>query len=678
MTVRARELIRGLWGRLSGCGCETCPAAAPKGRRRLILFGSPNVGKSVIFNQLTSMYVVVSNYPGTTVEVARGNARVGERLLEVVDSPGAYSLTPFSEEERVARDLLLDEPPDLVLHVADAKALHRSLPLTFQLIEAGIPLALDLNIIDEATRAGFRVDTEKLAADLGVPVVATAASSGVGMDALQALLAGETPEANGFLVEYPKPIESGIARITERLRGEYGLASRAVALLLLQREQGMWERVRRVDGEAVGEIEEIVGETERAYNQPIAFPVSVARQQAAERIASRTLRSESRRVRSSFGEVLGRLTIHPLAGIPILAAVLYFGLYLFVGRVGAGVVVDFLEQGVFERYINPAATGFVTRVLPWPTWSSLFVGEYGLITLGLRYAFAIVLPLVAAFFLMFAVLEDSGYLPRLALLIDRLFKRIGLSGRAVIPIVLGFGCDTMATLVTRVLETRRERLIATFLLALAIPCSAQLGVILGLLSAHPMGLAIWAGVVLGVFFFSGVLAARLLPGEAARFYLEIPPMRWPSLRNVFAKTLARLRWYGAEVIPLFLVASVVIWIGELTRLLQLALVGLRPAVNAIGLPDAAADAFLFGFFRRDYGAARIFDVANASEAISGVPLVVAMVTITLFVPCIAQFLVMVRERGWRTGAAVAGVILPFAFAVGFVLNLALTSLGVQI
>ncbi len=440
----------------------------------------------------------------------------------------------------------------------------------------------------------------------------------------------------------------------------------------------MWERVRRVDGEAVGEIEEIVGETERAYNQPIAFPVSVARQQAAERIASRTLRSESRRVRSSFGEVLGRLTIHPLAGIPILAAVLYFGLYLFVGRVGAGVVVDFLEQGVFERYINPAATGFVTRVLPWETWSSLFVGEYGLITLGLRYAFAIVLPLVAAFFLMFAVLEDSGYLPRLALLIDRLFKRIGLSGRAVIPIVLGFGCDTMATLVTRVLETRRERLIATFLLALAIPCSAQLGVILGLLSAHPMGLAIWAGVVLGVFFFSGVLAARLLPGEAARFYLEIPPMRWPSLRNVFAKTLARLRWYGAEVIPLFLVASVVIWIGELTRLLQLALVGLRPAVNAIGLPDAAADAFLFGFFRRDYGAARIFDVANASEAISGVPLVVAMVTITLFVPCIAQFLVMVRERGWRTGAAVAGVILPFAFAVGFVLNLALTSLGVQI
>ncbi|UCC69802.1 MAG: ferrous iron transport protein B [Armatimonadota bacterium] len=663
---------------MCGHGCEGCRLVSPAESRRLTLFGSPNVGKSVIFNQLTGVYTVISNYPGTTVEVARGQARIGEMLLEVVDSPGAYSLTPFSEEERVARDLLLDEPADLVLHVMDAKNLRRSLPLTLQLIEAGVPVALDVNIIDEATRAGFRVDTETLSTDLGVRVVATAAASGVGMDKLRTLLTEEAPRPAHSLVDYPKPIESAISGITARLRGDYGFARRAVALLLLQREQGMWDRVRRTDAEAVGELEQIVRETEAKNNQPLAFPISVARQQAAARITNRVLRSESRRIRPSFSELLGRLTIHPLAGIPVLAAVLYFGLYLFVGRVGAGVVVDFLEQSVFESYVNPAATGFVERLLPSPTWSSLFVGEYGLITLGLRYALAIVLPLVGAFFLMFAVLEDSGYLPRLALLIDRLFKRIGLSGRAVIPIVLGFGCDTMATLVTRVLETRRERLIATFLLALAIPCSAQLGVILGLLSGHPVGLAIWGGVVLAVFFLSGLLAARLLPGEAARFYLEIPPIRWPSLRNVVTKTLARLRWYTAEVIPLFLLASVVIWIGEMTRLFQLALAALRPAVNLIGLPDSAAEAFLFGFFRRDYGAARIFDVANSPDAISGVPLVVAMVTITLFVPCVAQFLVMVRERGWRTGAGVAAVILPFALGVGFVLNLVLTNLGVQI
>jgi ferrous iron transport protein B len=286
-----------------------------------------------------------------------------------------------------------------------------------------------------------------------------------------------------------------------------------------------------------------------------------------------------------------------------------------------------------------------------------------------------VLPLVGAFFLMFAVMEDSGYLPRLALLVDRVFKRLGLSGRAVIPIVLGLGCDTMATLVTRVLDTRRQRVIATFLLALAVPCSAQLGVIIGLLSRHPMGMAIWGGVVLGVFLLSGFLAARLLPGEEARFYLEIPPMRWPSLRNVVLKTFARVRWYAAEVIPLFLLASVVIWIGELTHLFRLAVAALRPAVNLIGLPDQAAEAFLFGFFRRDYGAAGLYDLRHA---MNGLQLLVATTTMTIFVPCIAQFSVTLKERGWKTALAITAFIFPFAFLVGGLLNGLLTALGVTL
>jgi len=348
-----------------------------------------------------------------------------------------------------------------------------------------------------------------------------------------------------------------------------------------------------------------------------------------------------------------------------------------VGKLGAGVVVDFLESRVFGVYVNPAVTAAVERLLPWPVVSSLFVGEYGVFTLGVRYAVAIVLPLVAAFFAVFALLEDSGYLPRLALLVDRVFKRMGMSGRAVIPLVLGLGCDTMATIVTRVLATRRERIIATFLLALAIPCSAQLGVILGVLSRHPVGLAIWGGVVAAVFVLSGVLAARVLPGEASRFYLEVPPMRVPSARNVARKTVARLKWYAAEVIPIFLFASVLIWMGQLTHLFQLGIAALRPVVGLIGLPATAADAFLFGFFRRDYGAARLFD-ASSQGALSGLPLVVAMVTMTLFIPCIAQFLVMQKERGARVAFAVAAIILPFSFAVGYALNAVLTGLQVRI
>jgi ferrous iron transport protein B len=651
--------------------------AGPTRARKLVLIGPPNVGKSVLFSQLTGRYATVSNYPGTTVEVSRGEGRVGDVLLEVVDSPGTYSLAALSEDEEVARRLLLDERPDIVLHVVDAKNLSRMLPLTLQLIEAGAPVAVDVNIIDEAARAGLAVDPARLAEDLGLPVVATAAVKGVGVDRLRALLADGLPDRSSFAVEYPEPIEAAVSRISELLDGDYGLSPRAIALLLLQQDTDIWARVRSQDPGSAAAIGRMAAEAQEQYRQPLALPIATARQRAARALARRAMRAEAAAVRPGLGELVGRLAVHPIAGIPILAAVLYFGLYLVVGRLGAGVLVDFLDQQVFGGYVNPAVAGFIERALPWPTWSSLFVGEYGLITLGLRYALAIVLPLVGAFFLMFALLEDSGYLPRLALLVDRLFKRIGLSGRAVIPIVLGFGCDTMATLVTRVLETKRERLIATFLLALAIPCSAQLGVILGLLSGHPLGLAVWGGVVAGVFLLSGYLAARLLPGEAGRFYLEIPPMRWPSLGNIATKTYTRLRWYALEVIPLFLVASVLIWLGQLTRVFDVTVAALRPAVNAIGLPDAAADAFLFGFFRRDYGAARIFDV-HGDGAMSGVPLVVAMVTITLFVPCIAQLLVMARERGLRAALGVAAIILPFAFGVGYVLNVVLTTLQVQL
>jgi ferrous iron transport protein B len=677
MSLAALDFLKRVIGGRVGCGCETCPIGGPAARRSVMLVGSPNVGKSVVFNQLTGRYAVVSNYPGTTVEVCRGRARIGDVLVDVIDTPGTYSLAPFSEDERVTQTMLMEQPPDLVVHVMDARSLRRLLPLTLQLIEAGRPVALDVNIIDEAERAGLTIDPGRLSADLGLPVIATAAASGIGMDSLRAVIGGAAPRASTFTVRYPDLIESALTQIGEHLSDGYHIAPRARALLLLQRDEATWSGVRERDGQAVAEIERIVADTERQYNQPLSYPIAVSRQREADRVASRALSSRPRAVRRDLREVLGALAMHPVAGILILLAVVYFGLYLVVGRIAAGGVVDYLDERLFGTVINPALAGFVERLIPWPVLSQLFVGEYGVLTLGLRYAFAIVLPLVAAFFLVFALLEDSGYLPRLALLVDRIFKQIGLSGRAVIPLVLGLGCDTMATLVTRVLQTRRERIIATFLLALAIPCSAQLGVILGLLSTHPLGLAIWAGVVGGVLLLSGFLAARLLPGEAGRFYLEIPPMRWPSLRNVLAKTRARLKWYALEVIPIFLLASVLIWVGQLTHLFQLALAALRPAVHLIGLPDAAADAFLFGFFRRDYGAARLFDV-HSEGAVSGIPLIVAMITITLFIPCIAQFLVMVRERGARAAVAVAGIILPFAFGVGYAVNAILVALRVKV
>jgi ferrous iron transport protein B len=295
----------------------------------------------------------------------------------------------------------------------------------------------------------------------------------------------------------------------------------------------------------------------------------------------------------------------------------------------------------------------------------LIIGEYGLVTLGLTYAIAIILPVVGTFFFAFSIIEDTGYLPRLSLLVDRLFKKIGLSGRAVIPLVLGLGCDTMATITTRTQETKREKVIATLLLALAIPCSAQLGVIFALLAPFPKALLIWTVVIVGNFLLVGYLVASILPGKKPTFFMELPPLRIPRIGNILAKTYTRILWYIKEVLPFFIIASVVIWLFQVTGIFPYILKGLGPVVNFIGLPDSTADVFLFGFFRRDYGAAGLYDMR---ETLSAGQLTIAAVVLTLFVPCIAQLMIMFKERGVKTATGMFLFVLALAFSTGWLLN----------
>ena len=293
----------------------------------------------------------------------------------------------------------------------------------------------------------------------------------------------------------------------------------------------------------------------------------------------------------------------------------------------------------------------------------LFVGEYGLITMGLSYGLAIVLPIIVTFFTCFALLEDSGYLPRLAVMSDRVFRLMGLNGKAVLPMVLGLGCDTMATLTTRILPTRKERLLAMLLLALGVPCSAQLGVILAMLAVVPAQAAlVWFAALTGVMLTVGWLAARVLPGERAAFVVELPPMRLPALSNVLSKTAARVEWYLKEALPLFLVGTLVLFLLDRLRLLDGVIRVGEPVVTGIlGLPKEASAAFLIGFLRRDFAATRLFDMSRGG-ALDTVQIVVAMVTITLFIPCIANVFMIAKERGWRTATAMAAFIFPLAIA----------------
>ncbi|MFT9493547.1 nucleoside recognition domain-containing protein, partial [Anaerosolibacter sp.] len=259
-------------------------------------------------------------------------------------------------------------------------------------------------------------------------------------------------------IAYDETIESAIVKIAEILQGEYILSKRAVALLLLQEDEDITENVKSNEGSNFIKISEIVDKTKNKYDRPLNYIISLSRQNNVADLTQKVM-TKAEKKQSGLADLLSRLTMNPVTGIPILLLVLYYGLYQFVGVFGAGTIVDFLEAGIFETYINPWVNNMVHAFVPWEWAQELLANEYGIITLGIRYAVAIILPIVGTFFLMFSIIEDSGYLPRLAMLVDRIFKKIGLNGRAVIPMTLGFGCDTMATMVSRTLETKRERFI---------------------------------------------------------------------------------------------------------------------------------------------------------------------------------------------------------------------------
>ncbi|MBU5636105.1 ferrous iron transport protein B [Geomonas sp. Red69] len=645
--------------------CHETPTVSSTGAKKVALVGNPNVGKSVLFNALTGAYVTVSNYPGTSVEVSRGTTTINGEEFEIIDTPGMYSILPITEEERVAREILLTERPHLVLHVLDARNLERMLPMTLQLIEAELPVVLVVNIMDEAARMGLEIDIPLLSERLGIPVIGAATAKKVGVPEIRAAIAGSTASSTPPF-GYSRLMEADIAEIAGRLKGEYILSKKSLALLLLQGDDEVAELVRTSEGEGFALVEAAVRDKRFERRESFHLDLSMERKAIVKKVLDGAFRTPQKRV-VTLAERISRLTVRPTTGIPLLLIVLYFGLYQFVGVFGAGTLVDLLEGKGFEGFFNPWITGVVRGSLPWPIIQELFVGEYGIITLGFRYAVGIILPIVATFFLFFSVLEDSGYFPRLALLVDRVFKTMGLTGRAVIPMVLGFGCDTMATMVTRTLETVRERVIATVLLALAIPCSAQLGVIMSLLAKTPGALLVWGLCLFGIFLLVGLLAAKVLPGDTPMFYMEIPPMRLPQFSNVLTKTYTRMQWYFMEILPLFILASVLLWLGKVTHFFEKMIEAMTPVMASLGLPKESAVAFIFGFFRRDYGAAGLYDL-QSKGLMNARQLTVAAVTLTLFIPCVAQFLIMKKERGWKVAIGIGLFVSTFAFGTGWLLN----------
>ncbi|MCC6483246.1 MAG: ferrous iron transport protein B [Armatimonadetes bacterium] len=635
--------------------------------KSICLVGNPNTGKSVLFGILTGTYVTVSNYPGTTVEILKGSATLNGARQTIIDTPGTNSLTPMSEDERVTRDLLLDHPPGAVLQVGDAKNLKRVLAVTLQLAEMGVPAVLALNMSDEAYARGIHIDAHQLSVELGAPVVPTVAIQKTGVEALIKALG--SPRAFTAETEFPELIERAVEKICPLL--PQTSAQRGIALMALSGDPTIADWLRaKIPADDLATIEEIRAGTERAFLLPLSQIITRHRMHQVNRIYNKV----TERTEGSEGPVaawLGRVSMHPIWGLPFLAMTLFLT-YKFVGVLGAGTLVDWVEGVLFNGYINPAARSAFAHV-PFPIVRDLFVGEYGIITMAVTYGVAIVMPVVFTFFIAFSALEDSGYLPRLAVMVNDIFRAMGLNGKAVLPMVLGLGCDTMATLTTRVLETRRERTLVTLLLALGVPCSAQLAVVSALLEGNTRGFFIWGSVVGLVMLAVGFIAGKLMPGRGSDFILEVPPIRLPKIGNIMSKTLARTEWYLKEAVPLFILGTLILFTLDKLHVLRFLDMAGRPFVTGmLGLPASATKVFIMGFLRRDYGGAGLLDMYR-HHLLNESDVLVGLVTITLFIPCVANFIVMGKERGWKTAFAQAAFIVPLSFIVGGIVRLLLNS-----
>ena len=643
------------------CAPSLSPATA---LRTLALVGHPNVGKSVLFHRLTGTYVTVSNYPGTTVEVSRATPRF-DREASLLDTPGVLALPSRSDDERATMRALLNEDMRTLIQVGDAKNLRRTLNLTALLAELGVPMVMALNMTDEAKARGVTVDAGALAEALGVPVVATVATGGEGIAALTDALSRAAVPAP--LLRYDPVLERDIARVEQLILANCPhprLAARGLAILAIGRDQEVadWLAAQPGSAELRAALAELTAPTGRD-----TLPARLARERggAAEALA-RTVTQQAAGKDRTLSMLLGRTAVHRLWGWPMLLGVLYL-VYLFVGDFGASTLVGLLEEDFFGEVLNPAVTDFVRAHIATPWLADLFVGDYGLWTMGMTYALALILPIVTTFFLAFGVLEDSGYFSRLSVIANRMFAVIGLNGRAVLPMVLGLGCVTMATLTTRILHTPRERLITIYLMALAIPCSAQLGVVLGLLGGISFtATVIWVASIVLVLLFTGWLASKVVPGRRVPLITELPPMRMPVLGNVLKKTGGRLKWYLIEVIPLFLIGTLIMFGLDRSGALPWIIEAGKPlVVGWLGLPPEASAAFVMGFLRRDFGASGLF--ALQSE-LSMIQAVVGMVTITLFVPCIASLMMIIKEQGMKVALLMLAMIIPTAFLIGGLLN----------
>lgn len=580
--------------------------------KKILLIGNPNVGKSALFYRLTGIYVVTSNYPGTTVEFTKGYITINGDSIEVIDVPGTYTieipdpkkepdasqgLLPAEEVAIKMLDSAIASNDTVVIQVIDATNLERNLNLTLQLIKKNIPMIIALNFWDEAKHRGIIIDVTRLETLLGVPVIPTVAITGEGIKELKEKI------KDAKLSAY-----------------KYELGER-------------WLKI----GEIISCVQKI---THRHH---------------------------------SFTDRLGEITIKPATGLPIAILILYltFAIVRLVGETLTNYILDPFFTAV---YLPKIITLITSLNLP-KLISELLLGttpeplkSFGILTTGLYIPFVVVLPYLFSFYLVLSILEDIGYLPRLATLLDIIFHRLGVHGYSSIPVILGLGCKVPAILATRILETDRERVITTALIMMSAPCMPQTAMVISILSPYGNKYIFLFFFIL-IFFaiFASFLINKIMKGETPELFVEIPPYRKPCVSILIRKLWLRLFSFIMEAIPLIIVGVFIAGLLEVTGIANLLARYLGNfVISLLGLPPETTSVLLIGFLRKDISIALLKPFVLTPKQ-----LLIASIFLVLYLPCMATFFIMVKELGLRNSLKIVMILLVSGFAVSNILSLVL-------
>jgi len=626
----------------------------------IALAGNANVGKSMIFNQLTGSNQIIGNWPGKTVERAEGSLHFEGYDITVIDLPGIYSFSTFSLEEVVSKEYIAFEKPDVVVNVIDASLLERNLYFTIQLMEMDTPLVLCLNQTDVAEKKGITIDTHRLEATLGVPVVATVATRGKGIRELvkTAVQIGQRKrELKQIPIKYGEEVETRINRLAELMeseRVESPYPARWVAIRLLEDDTDTKELVGSQSEHVTDAAQALTKELETIHKEPSFVVVSSERYSLAARTASDAQKQGI--VRTSFSDTLDSITTHRILGYFISAGAIG-GLMLWTFIIG-----DFLSRLLSDvlsllEPARPRVTGPILSIL----WNGVFGGFIAGVTL--------VIPFVLPFYFMLAMIEDSGFLTRVAFMMDNAMHKIGLHGKAIIPFILGYGCNVPAIYSSRIMETKRERLLAAFVITLA-PCSARTVVILGLVAAFvgiQWALALYLIDILLIFAL-GRIAFKVVPGRSTGLIMEMHSFRVPSLSVVAKQTWTRTRSLVYVVIPIYVLGSALVQALYAVGLLEPLNDVLSPiTVWWLALPAVTGILLIFGIVRKELTIlmlAAIYGTTNFALFLTPVQMITLALVTMLYIPCLATIAVLGREFSWKAASAMTLAEISFAIFAG--------------